>query len=56
MVCTNVVPVPKLDHIGWPPYGLPPNYTLPYEDQPEQEQPPLLIVVNPSGTLVNQQE
>jgi len=31
MVRTNVVPVPRLDHTGWPAYGLPPNYTPPYE-------------------------
>jgi len=31
MVRTNVVPIPRLDHTGWPPYGLPPNYSPPYE-------------------------
>jgi len=50
----RMVPIPRLDHIGWPPYGLPPNYTPPYEGQPQQEQPPPLISVNPSGTPANQ--
>ena len=50
----GTVPVPRLDHTGWPPYGLPPNYSPPYEGQAELEQPPLLISVNPSGTHVNQ--
>jgi len=48
--------VPKLDHTGWPICGLPPNYTQPYEGQLEQEQPPPLISVNPSGTPTNQPE
>jgi len=39
----GTVPVPRLDHTGWPPYGLPPNYSPPYEGQAEQEQPPPLI-------------
>jgi len=56
MVRTNVALVPRLDHIGWPQYGLPPNYTPPYQGQPKQEQPPPLISVNPSRTPVNQQE
>jgi len=56
MVRTNVASVPRLDHTGWRPYGLPSNYTVPYEGQPEQKQPPPLILVNPSGTPVNQQE
>ena len=31
----GTVPVPRLDHTGWPPYGLPPNYSPPYEGQSE---------------------
>jgi len=27
----GMVPIPRLDHTGWPPYGLPPNHTPPYE-------------------------
>jgi len=50
----GMVLVPKLNHIGWPPYGLPPNYIPPYEGQPEQEQPPPLVSVNPLGTPANQ--
>jgi len=52
----GMVPVPRLDHTRWPPYGVPPNYTPPYEAQLEQEQPAPLISVNPSGTPTNQSE
>jgi len=52
----GMVPVPRLDHTGWPPYGLSPNYTPPYEGQQEHEQLPPLILVNPSGTPANQPE
>jgi len=41
---------------GWPPYGLPWNYTPHYEEHPEQGVPPPVTHVNPSGTPVGQQE
>jgi len=56
MVWTNVAQGTRVNHTGWPPYGLPPNYTPPYEDHPEQEQPLPLITVNPSGIPTNQEE
>jgi len=52
----GAIPTSKLDHTGWPPYGLPHNYRPPYEGQAEQEQPPPVVLVNPSGAPVNQTE
>jgi len=53
---TSSNPVVQQIGTGWPPYGLPPNYSPPYEGQVEHEQPPPLISVNPSGAPANQPE
>jgi len=53
---TSSNPVVQQIGTGRPPYGLPPNYSPPYEGQVEQEQPPPLISVNPSGAPANQPE
>jgi len=41
---------------GWPPYGLPPNYTPHYEEHLEQGPSPPVTLVNPFGIPASQQE